>query len=372
MASTMAWLWFLNGDFAEGARWLAGALAAEGARRPELVATAHVWHAYLVGISSSPPAGGAECEAAIVALRSGVDEVRLAEALLLQATVLLRAQEFGRSLEALGEARALLRPDEHGWLVGAHDMLLTWNLASFGRLGEAESAARSSIERLDAVGEVFLVINSLNALAGVIAANGDLDGASHAYEALLERCRSSTRHPYLNTALIALAGLRSRQGNDRAADELYQEAIGCSLNPWLSADAMVGQAAVARRLGDLVRARELLDEAPRRYRQADAPAGQARVLAGLAWWALGAGQHDAASIFAANSVAAAETVMDPETQLLADSALAAANAVADPTPSNAYNFLALMQQRTRGPAHRSLTDEPDLLALAAHLAPAAP
>jgi predicted ATPase/DNA-binding SARP family transcriptional activator len=370
MASGMAWLWFINGDFSEGTRWLASALGAEGKRRPDLAASAHVWHGYCVGLSSSPTAGGAECDEAIVALRSGVDRVRLAEALLLGASVLVRAHEFGRSLEALGEAKALLGP-EHGWLLGAHDMLLTWNLAAFGRLDEAESAARSSIERFDAAGEVFLVVNSLNALAGVTASRGDLDGASDTYETLLERCRASGQHPYLNAALVALAALRGRQGDDAAADDLYREAIGCSSNPWLSADAIVGQAAVARRLGDLARAKALLDAAAARYREADSPAGHPRVLAGLAWWALGADQPDAAAIFAADAVGAAEAVGDPETQLLANSALAAARVIADPTQHNADSFVALARQRTAGPAHRSLTDEPDLVALAARLTPSA-
>ncbi len=371
MVSGMAWLWFVNSDFAEGARWLAGALGAEGQRHAELHATAQVWHGYFVGISSSPASGVVECDQAIIVLRSGVDRVRLAEALLLGATVLIRTYEFGRSLEALAEARALLEPDEQGWLLAAHDMLVSWNMASSGRLDEAEAAARSSIERFDAVGEVLLVVNPLNALAGIIAAKGDIEGASVAYEVLLRRCRATEEHPYLNAALIALAALRGRQGDDAAADDLYHEAIGCSSNPWLSADAMVGQAAVARRLGDLVRAKALLDAATARYQEADAPAGHPRVLAGLAWWALGADQPDAAAVFAADAVRAAETIADPETQLLADSALAAAKAIADPTQHNADNFVALAQQRTQGPAHRSLTDEPDLLALAARLTPAA-
>ena len=271
----------------------------------------------------------------------------------------------------MAEARALLEPEEQGWLLGAHDMLVSWNMASFGRLDEAEAAARSSIERFDAVGEVLLVVNSLNALAGIIAAKGDIEGAAVAYEVLLQRCRATGEHPYLNSALVALAVLRARQGDDTAADDLYQEAIGCSFNPWLSADAIVGQAAVARRLGDLARAKRLLDTAADRYRDADIPAGQPRVLAGLAWWALGAGQPDAAAIFAADAVSAAGAIADPETQLLADSALAAAKAIADPTRHNADNFVALAQRRTQGPAHRSLTDEPDLLALTARLTPAA-
>ncbi len=372
MVSGMAWLWFVNSDFAEGTRWLAGALDAEGKRGAELQAIAQVWHGYFVGISSNPASGVLECDEAIVALTSDVDRIRLAEALLLRATVLIRAYEFGRSLETLAEARALLDPDEHRWLLGAHDMLVSWNMASFGRLDEAEAAARSSIEHFDVVGEVLLVVNSLNALAGIMAAKGDIEGASVAYEVLLGRCRSTEEHPYLNSALVALAVLRARQGDDAAADHLYEEAIGCSFNPSLSADAIVGQAAVARRLGDLGRARRLLDAAAVRYRDADIPAGRPRVLAGLTWWALGAGQPDAAAIFAADAVSAAGAIADPETQLLADSALAAAKAIAEPTEHNADdNFVALAKQRTQGPAHRSLTDEPDLLALVARLTSAA-
>ena len=234
-----------------------------------------------------------------------------------------------------------------GGCSATHDMLVSWNMASLGRLDEAEAAALSSIERFDVAGEVLLVVNALNALAGVAAAKGELEGASAAYEALLERCRASGQHPYLPFCLVSLAGLRARQGDAAAADRLYQEAIGCCYNPWLSADAMVGQAAVARHLGDLARARGLLDTAADRYRDADLPDGQARVLAGLAWWAIGAGQPATAVSFAADAVKAAKAIGDPESQLLADSALAAATAIADPTQRNTDRFVALAQQRAR-------------------------
>ena len=233
-------------------------------------------------------------------------------------------------------------------------------MASFGRLDEAEAAALSSIERFDAAGEVLLVVNALNALAGVAAAKGDFEGASVADEALLERCRATGQHPYLPFCLVSLAGVRARQGDAAAADHLYHEAIGCCYNPWLSADAMVGQAAVARQLGDLLRARGLLDTAAERYRDADLPAGQARVLAGLAWWAIGADQPATAVIFAADAVRAAKAIGDPESQLLADSAQAPAKAIADPTQRNTDNFVALARQRASGLTHRSLTDERDL------------
>jgi hypothetical protein len=135
---------------------------------------------------------------------------------------------------------------------------------------------------------------------------------------------------------------------------------------------MVGQAAVARHLDDLSRARGLLDTAAQRYRDADLPAGQARVLAGLAWWAIGADQPAAAVMFAEDAVTAATAVGDPESQLLADSALAAADAIADPTQRNIDDFVALARRRASGLSHRSLTDEPDLVALATRLTPSAP
>ena len=392
MVSGMAWLWFVNSDFAEGARWLASALDGEGIRHAELHATALVWHGYCVGMSFSPAAAVVECDEAIAVLRHSGDPVRLTEALLLGASVLIRAHEFSRSLEMLAEAKVLLGaddqlwltrtddmietqmllgPHEHGWLLGTHEMLVSWNMASFGRLDEAEGAALSSIQHFDTAGEVFLVVNALNALAGVAAAKGDFDGASEAYEALLERCRATEHHPYLPFCLVSLAGVRARQGHATAADHLYQEAIGCCYNPWLLADAMVGQAVVVRQLGDLLRARVLLDTAAQRCRDADHPAGPARVLAGLAWWAIGADQLASAVNFAANAVRAAKLIGDPESQLLADSALAAAEAAAEPSRQNTDNFIALAQQRASRLSHRALTDEPDIVALATRIAPTA-
>ena len=69
------------------------------------------------------------------------------------------------------------------------------------------------------------MVNSLNALAGIVAAKGDIEGASVAYEVLLRRCRATGEHPYLNSALVALAVLRARQGDDAddaAADDRYR------------------------------------------------------------------------------------------------------------------------------------------------------
>ena len=107
---------------------------------------------------------------------------------------------------------------QHGWLLGTDHMLVSWNMASFGHSTRPRRAALSSIERFDAAGEVLLVVNALNALAGVAAAKGDFEAVSLAYESLLERCRVTGQHPYLPFCLVSLAGVRARQGNATAAD----------------------------------------------------------------------------------------------------------------------------------------------------------
>jgi predicted ATPase/DNA-binding SARP family transcriptional activator len=376
LAAGMAWLWFINSDSAEGARWLGDALGAEGPRRPELAATAQVLHGYFacgyfVGMALSPAGAVLECEAAIAALTTSDDRARRAEALVLCATVLMRAHEFERSLDALSEAHDLLEPAVHGWQLALHDLIVAWDLALLGQFDDAEQAARSSVERFDAQGEVWLPLDSLSILALIAEAQGDLDGASAACEALLERCRAAGLRGYVLFSLLRLAALRGRQGDAAAADGLYEEAIAYSFNPSVSADAMVGQAAVARRLGDLARARALLDTAGSYYRNVGLPAGQTAVLAGLVWWALSAGKADDAMVFAADASRAAAASGDPAIQLLADTAVAAVRALADPTRRNTEALVALAQQRAQTLPYRSLTsftDEPDVAALAARLA----
>ena len=95
---------------------------------------------------------------------------------------------------------------------------------------------------------------------------------------------------------------------------------------------MVGQAAVARRLGDLARARALLDAAASHYQH---------VVIFPLWrlapaWPGGRWLHSSwptawrvAPLDAANGASG-----DPTTQLLADTATAAVKATADPTGAN--------------------------------------
>jgi hypothetical protein len=98
------------------------------------------------------------------------------------------------------------------------------------------------------------------------------------------------------------------------------------------------------------------------------PTPRARVLAGLAWWALAAGHPDQAAVFAADAAEGASASGDPATQLVADTAVAAVKAIADPTRDHAEAFTVLALRRAQGLAYRSLTDEPDVAALTARLA----
>ena len=366
----MAWLWHVNGEDAEGARWLGDALGASGPGHPDLVATAHMWHGYLVCMAFSPAAGAPECDAAVAALRTSDDRDRRAEALLFGATVLMRVQEFERSLDALREVHDLLNLDIHRWLLAYHDWIVAENLTLLGQFDNAEPAARSSVERFDAEGEAWSSVGPLSMLAGIAAARGDFIGASATYEALLERCRAAGQRSFVLFVLQRLAALRAKQGDDHAADHLYDETIAYSFYRLVSADAMVCQAAVARRLGDLARARALLDAAGSYYRNEGLAAGETAVVAGLAWWAVGAGEADNAMAFAAEATRMAATSGDMAVQLVADTAVAAVRALADPTRYNIETFIALAEQRTQSLSYGSLisfSDEPDVAALATRL-----
>ena len=370
LVSGIAWLWFINGDFADGARWLGDALSAHGARGAELEATARVWHGYCVGMSASPAAGLLECEEAVAVLRAAGRGARLAEALVLYAAVLGFASRFSRALEILGEARDLLEPSRHGWLLATHDMMAVWNLLPLGRLEDAEPVARSSLDHFDAEGEVLLVVSPLHALASIAESRGDLEGAAAAYEDLLKRCRATRQPIHMQLCLVALGALRARQGDDTAADRLYEEATGCSSSSWLSADAMVGQAAVARRLGDLARARHC--STPREASTGSSTFPSARPLCSPAW--RGGRSPPTAWVRPPSSPLTPPKVPPPAgTRQPSFSPIPPSPRSRWP-PSrprrNVEAFAAFAQQRAQGVAYRSrsLTDEPDVAALAARLA----
>ena len=87
--------------------------------------------------------------------------------------------------------------------------------------------------------------------------------------------------------------------------------------------------------------------------------------------AVSAGKADDAMVFAADASRVGAASGDSAIQLLAETAVAAVRALADPTRPNVEALVALAQQRAQSLSYRSLTsftDEPDVTALAARLA----
>ncbi len=256
LASGMAWLWFINGDPVEGARWLGDALGARGPRRAELEATAQVWHGYFVCMAFSPAAPVLECETAVGALSTSQDRARRAEALAVLRHGVAPRGRSSRDLSTSSARRTTCwsRPCTAGaspCTTGSWPR--TW--PCWGTSLTQSPPPAASVERFNAEGEVWSSVGPLNILAGIAESRGDLDGASATYEALLERCRAAGQRNFMFFSLQRLAALRAKQGDDAVADKLYEELVASNFNPLVSFDSMVGQAVVARRLGDLARAR---------------------------------------------------------------------------------------------------------------------
>ena len=150
----------------------------------------------------------------------------------------------------------------------------------------------------EAADDEWWVVEPLGILAGIAEDRGDLDRAASAYEAVVERSRTVGGEFFEPRWMSRLAGVRARQGNEAEADRLYRDTIAQGRNPLLTASALVAQASVARRLGDLPRSRRLLDDGMARFELLGVAAGCAAALAGLAWWALAAGDPAGAASFA--------------------------------------------------------------------------
>ena len=344
-------------------RWALKGRAVPKWKRPPASGTAIAWACRL-----SPAAGVIECEEAVAVLRAGDDRVRLAEALVVCATVLGFAHHFDRSLEALGEARDLLEPAGHGWLLAVHDLIVAWNLLSLGRLEDAEPVARSSLERFDAagrgLGRRLSAERPRQHRRGPGGPRGGLGGLRSARWSDAGppgspfRCRSAwSPWPRCGPGKAttppptAFTPRRSAAASTR----------GCRPTPWSARRRSPVASVTCRGPGHCSTRRPVTT--------GTSTSRPARPVCSRAWRGGRSppATSDDAAVFAADAAEGASASGDPATQLLADTAVAAVKAIADPTRHNVEAFVALAQRRAQGLAYRSLTDEPDVAALAARL-----
>jgi predicted ATPase/DNA-binding SARP family transcriptional activator len=374
----IAWYWFLRAEQVEGRRWLGDALAAEGPVPEEIRAICTVWHAYLSASVVGPSAVLADAQAAVDVLRSSPDVARRGEGLVYLAELLERNGQLELGAEVLAEARVALREGGSAWGLAGHDLMLAGNLAVQGQLDAAEVAARASIAAYEELGEASLIMEAAGLLAGITEARGDLEAAAYAYEALLEEGGTTGLPNYLPLWFARLGGIRARQGDDAAAEQLFGESIAVSSKPLMTGAALIGRAGAARRLGDLDAPRAWLDEALAIYEQTDHNGGRASVYVALCWWALGGGDVDAAAGFAGQAREWAARGADAHAQPAADAAAAAVAAVRTGAPADVARFDATCRARAGtagvgrfvailGGAIGSSLDEPDVAALSAKL-----
>jgi tetratricopeptide (TPR) repeat protein len=255
-------------------------------------------------------------------------------------------------------------------VLGLHGLIEALTLENSGQLDQAEVAARHSAECFEAVADEWWIVEPLGILAGIAEYRGDLDGAAAAYEAVVERSRAVGAEFFEPRWLSRLAAVRARQGDHAEADRLYGDTTANGRNPLLTASALVAQASVVRRLGDLPRARRLLDDGMARYQLLGVTAGCAGALAGLAWWTLAAGDQAGAATFAERARVTARSSGDPHTELVAESAVAAVAVVADPSEQHRVELGAIAERRRfAGGVYAAILDELDVAALTARYPP---
>jgi predicted ATPase len=372
----VAWLWFLRGDPFEAARWLEDALAVSGGG-PQERAAASMWHAYFNAWLPGSPDPLPELHAAADVLRAGARRDRYLDALLMTADLHTRSADIDGSLAVLAEARAVLdeAPDE--WRLAIHDYLVARNLAGLGEADRADAFAVASVARFREIGEVWLIFEGLGLVAIVQEGRGALEEASASYLELIDLARAASMPDYELMWAARLASVRARQGDDQSAMELYAAAETAAVFPVNAIWAKVGRAGAARRLGDPVTAKRLLDEALKLGEANALDIGCGAALIGLSWWALDAGDLDGAAAFAAEACRHAAAV--PGTRLGGEAELVAAAVSCARTGARADRdaFLALVDRRaSRGAgSYDGLQagsigehfDEPDIAAFARSL-----
>jgi predicted ATPase/DNA-binding SARP family transcriptional activator len=283
----LAWLWFVRADSAEGVRWLDDALALcqQGADPDGLRGLAAVWRSLHLANIAAPSTAVDPCRQAVADLRRSDAPLLLGEGLLLQSEILNRIADTEGALSCLTEAHQLLAEGKDEWGLAVHDMLVAENLAAKGQFEKAIEMARAGVKGCRDLGERWVIVEGLSLLASIEEAHGDLDAAVAAYQELVDCSHKAQISNFETLGLMRLAALRTRQGDDAAAEQLFARAVLGSRRPAYTKAALIGRAAAAQRLGDLESCKRWLDEAMAVPDVAGRAPASAKAFIGLTWWA---------------------------------------------------------------------------------------
>ena len=373
LTTGLTWVWFQRSDFHNAARWLEDALRVTSNAPSTLRAAAMGWHAFFnAWIEGAQTAVIAEVSRAVEVLRDGSDPERLADALLSLAALLNRNGDLAASPVVLAEAHQVLTALDDRWGLAVHDFFTAAHLAPMGDLDGAEASARASAAAFSALGEQFMVFDSLGMLAGVAEARGDLEGAVETYAELLDRSRQGDLVNHIPLWLIRLGALRARLSDDATAEQLFAEAVARSDGPTMRGTALVGLAGASRRHRDDQSVHEYLEQAAAEFASVGHDDGRVAVLTARCWAAIAVGDLTAAADFADQACHGASHD-DPSMRVSAQTAAAAVAVLGSGSEVDIERFAALVRRRNGSDAGRfaamsvgavgSTLDEPDVAAM---------
>lgn len=344
LSNELAWLWFLIGDWSEGARFCQRALGAEGAASPASRGLVALWSAYYQAAASGhrstagPGHEQSDLDDALTAVVDGGDPVATVKALHLRTSLSQRRgdpalhQQFARSglvaAEACGDR----------WLIATGQMLAALSMLRAGCPADAGDLAAAAVATFDELGDQTLSIEAGTVLLTVAELEGRLEEALRSAQRILAAAEETAIPGYRQWALSRLAFLQHVVGDLDAAHRAHTESLAIGRSPWGDALALVGLALIARDRGRLDEARAHLDTAVRVYDElgASGEAALGRVLAG--WVELDRGDLPTAQRLASEATGVVTTSGDPGVSALASEVLAAV-AVANGDRSQAKSLL---------------------------------
>ncbi|HVM55543.1 MAG TPA: BTAD domain-containing putative transcriptional regulator [Acidimicrobiales bacterium] len=326
----LAWLWFLIGDWPEGARFCRRALEVEGEAAPAERGLVEIWWAYYLANASGHRAviaeihAGVDLEAAMDDVIDAGDPIATAKAMLLRVNLTQRGWDVDLQLRLVEDGMAAAAATEEPWFVGTAEMLAAGTMLRLGRNEQAADLAASAVRRFDELGDPTLSIEARTALLTVAELEGRLDDAARDAEAILRLTETLDIPSYRQWALSRLGFVRQAAGDLRGADDAHMASIAIGRSRWGTALATLGRGLVARGRGELDAARRHLDAATSAFADLGAAAESALARALAGWVELDRDNSTEARRLATEALSTMTSLTDAGVAALASEVLAAA------------------------------------------------